>query len=92
MVYIIPSFIWINLLSTNYADTNLPIEIYVISSADINFLLFIKFKVAFDKFVKSDQSFIKIGNPVPFSIDQVKYGLDYKVTHSTQLYIDLKLV
>lgn len=80
------------MLGTNYADTNLPIEIYVASSADINSLLFLKFKIAFDKFVTSDQSFIKIGNTMPFSVDQVKHGLDYKVIHSTQMYIDLKLV
>lgn len=60
--------------------------------ADKNSLLFIKFKIAFDKIVKYDQNFIQIRNTMPLSVDQVKHGLNYKVIHLSQIYIHLKLV
>ena len=44
------------------------------------------FKIASDKVVKSDQNIIKIRNTMPFSVDQVKDGLNCEVIHSCQMY------
>lgn len=44
------------------------------------------FKIASDKVVKSDQNIIKIRTTMPFSVDQIKDGLNCKVIHSCQMY------
>lgn len=53
--------------------------------ADI-FVYLAVFKIASDKVVKSDQNIINIRTTMPFSVDQIKDGLNCKVIHSCQMY------